>query len=614
MKRAQILGLVALAGLTFSGCVPDDVEQPAPAGEDFAEAVGEAGGGAGGASDEEAPPRRFGEHRLLASEEDLAALQETAFLSDSLPQYAAKCDAAIGVTVPSFDCDAGTLVPTTNHASGKCDRPNRLNEECDPGSKFQVLSNTADAYVVAHCRKQGLGAGRFGDIAVIQHNKQNGATCFYQALGNLDGNVKAPSLGSGAWPWLSPAGTASIGCVRCHDNGPIVRSPYLTQLTGANKLPGAGDFTFNRDQPYWFVGADFASWKAYKVEVAGNACLGCHRMGTSNLLGYDDGAALDLGMRATATSEMAKNPHSLASPIWMTPGQTLWSAANALEAAEIRACALRRTESPLPSSSSCRITQYTGSSAPNVPGSFTAVWVPGNGAEIQVYGWTYTDYREKYDQLWSQGWRLYSLQPYVINNGTAVRYNAVWRPSTEGEIQVYGWTYSDFRAKYDELWPQGWRLKILQPYVINDQVRYTAVWRPSTEGEIQVYGWTYSDLRAKYDELWPLGWRLKLIQPYVVGGQVRYTAVWRPSTAGEIQVYGWTYADYRAKYDDLWAQGWRLKFLEPYVINGQVRYTAVWQPSTSGEIQVYGWSYASYRAKYDELWQQGWRLKILRAY
>lgn len=45
-------------------------------------------------------------------------------------------------------------------------------------------------------------------------------------------------------------------------------------------------------------------------------------------------------------------------------------------------------------------------------------------------------------------------------------------------------------------------------------VRYTAVWRRSTEGEIQVYGWTYEDLRARYDVLWELGWRLALLAPY----------------------------------------------------------------------------------------------------
>ena len=101
----------------------------------------------------------------------------------------------------------------------------------------------------------------------------------------------------------------------------------------------------------------------------------------------------------------------------------------------------------------------------------------------------------------------------------------VWRKSTEGEIQVYGWTYTDYRSQYDQLWSQVWRLKILQPYVINGQVRYTAVWHPSSEGEMQVYGWSYANYRAKYDQLWQQGWRLKMLQPYVVGGQVLYTAV-----------------------------------------------------------------------------------------
>lgn len=298
------------------------------------------------------------EHRLVPDDFPLSTEQALG-LTDTLPQYAAKCDAAIGITVPDFVCGNGTVVPTTNHANGKCDRPNRLNQECDPNSRFQVLANTADAYIVAHCRKRGYGAGRYGDIAVIQHNKTTGATCFYQALGDLDGNVKAPSKGSSAWPWYSPASTASIRCNRCHDNGPIIRSPYLTQLTGADQLPGAGDFSFNSNQPYSFVGEDFASWKAYKVEVSGNTCNGCHRMGVSNMFGFDDGVALDLGIRATAMSEVAKNPHSTASPIWMTPGSVFYDGGNAAAAQEIRNCALRREENPLPDSPSCRITRYT---------------------------------------------------------------------------------------------------------------------------------------------------------------------------------------------------------------------------------------------------------------
>lgn len=446
-----------------------------------------------------------------ATETNDEVAQQTSALTDSLEAYSQKCDAATGVTVRDFNCDSGTLVPTTHQNGSKCDQPNRLHQECDPGSRFQVLVNTADAYVVAHCRKQNHANGRYGDIAVIQHSKRNGATCFYQALGDLNGNVKAPSRGTGAWPWKTPAGTASDQCVSCHDNGPIIRSPYLTQVTGSNKLPGAGDPTFNKDQPYYFVGNDFASWKAYKVEVAGNMCNGCHRMGVSNI-GSGSGTSLHFGPLATAMSEPNKNDHGPDSRIWMTPGQTYYNPTSEAAAQEIRACAARKNESPLPSSPSCKITQFTSMPAPSVPGRFTAVWEPNNSSEIQVYGWSYADYRNKYDQLWGQGWRLYSLQPYVVNN--QVRYNAVWRPSTEGEIQVYGWSYADYRAQYDQLWNQGWRLKLLEPYVLNGNVYYTAVWKQSTSGEYQVYGWSYADFRARYDDLWNQGWRLKILRTY----------------------------------------------------------------------------------------------------
>ena len=231
------------------------------------------------------------------------AISTSAYGADTLESFAQQCDQAISVTVPDFNIDEGidtvddkwTKVPTDHltpadatYPDGTCDRPNVLNGNCDPGSRFRVLINNATAYVVVHARKQGEGTGQYGDVAVIQHNKVNGATCFYQGALNKshDGNVKAPSNGVGSPPfWMTPSEIAdsSFPCVRCHDNGPIIRSPYLAQITGPNKLPGAGDLSFNKDQPYSFVGSDFASWKAYKVEVSGNLCNSCHRLSVNNV-------------------------------------------------------------------------------------------------------------------------------------------------------------------------------------------------------------------------------------------------------------------------------------------------------------------------------------------
>jgi hypothetical protein len=100
--------------------------------------------------------------------------------------------------------------------------------------------------------------------------------------------------------------------------------------------------------------------------------------------------------------------------------------------------------------------------------------------ELQVYGWSYADYRADYNKLWSEGWRLYLLDSYVLANGT-VSYNAVWRPATHGEIQVYDNTYEQYRTEYNKLWSEGWRLYSLTTYVLpGDNVRYDAVFRTGT--------------------------------------------------------------------------------------------------------------------------------------
>ena len=301
--------------------------------------------------------------------------------TDTLQVYARKCMAAMNnVAMPGFLCDddgaqpghTASTEPLRQGASGAvtCDAPNVLNGRCDAGSKFHMLhrnNNNDGIYIAAHCRKQEHALGEFGDIAMIAYNAKSGATCFFQALagdtatGTLPGDVKPPSQGTslnglgGAYPWRTPGGphsTASIQCVRCHDNGPFVRSPYLAQLGNiwpaarathdSNYLPGTIDteLSWNSDgMPYRFVGLDFQGWEAYTVKTNNNSssastCTGCHRLGVGQVLNAgvatrfpDEGTSLDFALQATAPEgdishyQHSKTPtYSPSSPIWMTPG------------------------------------------------------------------------------------------------------------------------------------------------------------------------------------------------------------------------------------------------------------------------------------------------------
>jgi hypothetical protein len=245
-----------------------------------------------------------------------------------------------------------------------------------------------------------------------------------------------------------------------------------------------------------------------------------------------------------------------------------------------------------------------------------AVWRKDTVGERQAYGWSESSLRSRYDELWPLGWRLHSLKAFT-KKGRRL-YDAVWRQEGNiGEIQVYGWSYASMRAKYDELWPAGWRLHILSSFVENGQTYYNAVWRQlGNLAELQAYGWTYANYRAKYDEIWTQGFRLQILDVYDDGGTSRYNAIWRRiGSVTEQQLYGSTYTSFRTKYDEIWPLGWRLHILTTYVQNGQRRYAAVWRkPGTVTEVQIYGASYQAYRQRYDELWPLGFRLHTLNTY
>jgi hypothetical protein len=236
-------------------------------------------------------------------------------------------------------------------------------------------------------------------------------------------------------------------------------------------------------------------------------------------------------------------------------------------------------------------------------------------SEIQVYGWTFADYKAEYNTLWPDGWRLYILQGYVLPNGTLV-YNAVWRPAgNTSEIQQYGATYAQFHTEYDTLWPLGWRIYILDSYVQDGSVYFNAVWRPGDVAETQNYEDTLAEFDSQRPTLYDEGWRLRMLQAYVPSNSVEYNAVYRAGVTQDMYIFSEDFADYKADYNKLWPEDWRLYLLQSFLQpNGDEVFDAVFHPGNHEEIQQYGATYSEYRAEYNTLWPEGWRLYILQSF
>lgn len=281
----------------------------------------------------------------------------------------------VGIAVTSHNSSQQTTAKTLQFAwtpdtpFQSCDRPMamRANHQegprCDPGSRFLVLAQNPDAAVVAICRQRSAGLddsfdNDFAEVAVIQYNKQNGAQCFYSSspsdrtLG-LDGSrVPAPTSTATSVPasaslaWSSPS--VNVDCVRCHDNGGFIRSPYLTQLASlppssvAFTLPSTPQGYANLNSPLRFVGHDFTNVKTWSVEAnqhesdEGPSCTGCHKLAVNNVH-PNFGTAAEFSEMSTG-SQMFKNADGPTSPIWMRPGQVVFDEGASLTAANIAAC------------------------------------------------------------------------------------------------------------------------------------------------------------------------------------------------------------------------------------------------------------------------------------
>ena len=240
--------------------------------------------------------------------------------------------------------------------------------------------------------------------------------------------------------------------------------------------------------------------------------------------------------------------------------------------------------------------------------------------EVQDYGATHTQFVNDYIARYNQGWRLYILESYVLADGSTfgdVRYNAVWRPGNLNEQLLIDLTKDQMMTQLNTLNSQGWRLYILQSYVLaNGALTYNAVLRAGNVPEHGTLGETYtrvvSDVYTNYQQ----DYRPYILQPYVTAtGDVLYNTDWRPGDLAQVVEPQATFADFESANDNVDPQGYRLYIFQSYVTaSGEVLHSAVWRPGTHEEKTVFGSTYADYKAKYDEIFPQGWRLYILNAY
>ncbi len=181
----------------------------------------------------------------------------------------------------------------------------------------------------------------FEDIAILQHNRVTGESCWYQMLrpnyASTDGRripppneaelpAGSPSFAqTAAQFWLSPQSAADKKCFRCHDADPWMHSPYIDQVRDDAGLPivPPGGFGGGRSGKYSMLGSRaFYKWdkslaiaSTVTTDTNGKSCTSCHNVGSFNgcLAWSKQASGLQLAPNLSAAGQ------AFALKYWMPP-------------------------------------------------------------------------------------------------------------------------------------------------------------------------------------------------------------------------------------------------------------------------------------------------------
>lgn len=226
--------------------------------------------------------------------------------------HAQECAQVLG-PIPGFDCIADAdPVPVTlagEPASSEvfvCDRPSLLEGSCNRWTRAGRKGGTwlngdprPEVTFVFTCRSSDVAepteeGGIYHDVAMIGHNAETGATCFFQSFPTERIRYFPSPLTAGGPPdvgtadaldvWDRPALTADIHCNRCHGADPWIHSPWIDQMRSREDASQPlVPWTALGQPPYHVVGTAFSSWNLRHLAPEGNACLACHRIAPGEL-------------------------------------------------------------------------------------------------------------------------------------------------------------------------------------------------------------------------------------------------------------------------------------------------------------------------------------------
>ena len=248
---------------------------------------------------------------------------------------------------------------------------------------------------------------------------------------------------------------------------------------------------------------------------------------------------------------------------------------------------------------------------------YAAIWQQEGGAAWQARnGMTAADYQSTFNTLVAQGYRLTCVSGYE-SNGQAL-YAALWDQSSGAAWEAHhGMTAAQYQATFSQLVSQGYRLLFVSGYGVNNQDFYAACWDKSPGAAWEAHhAMNAATYQSTFNTLVSQGYRLRWVCGYVVNNSDLYAAIWDKSAGGAWQARNrMSASDYVTQAAAFAAQGYQLVCVNGYSFGGSDYYAALWeQPSSTPWISYAGMPGATYQTLFNELQAKGYRPTFVAGY
>ena len=233
------------------------------------------------------------------------------------------------------------------------------------------------------------------------------------------------------------------------------------------------------------------------------------------------------------------------------------------------------------------------------------------------HGMTSAQYQTTFDQMRTGGFRLVHVAGYGIA-GTAL-YAAIWEQRAGPAMQArHGMPAPVYQATFDQLNAQGYRLRRVSGYSLDDDPRFAAIWEQVGGPPFQArHGMTSPEYQQIFDQLAGQGYRLTWVSCYPAGDGPRYAAIWEQRGGSPwVARHGMSSPGYQAAFDQYSDQGYRLQMVSACGEAGATSFAAIWEKTASPPWEAHhDMSSSQYQQTFDRLvHSRGYRLVDVSGY